>query len=149
MSADLSEEVEPTALANLQCIDWVRTRISLSGFEASMWKEDHQVVVSDFLATNAHNELKKLIAYMSPAGELCIQYTLPQDKATPAAGELMYFLRDPTREVRARPDARAPPSTRCTYSRFRTASGPCSRAPKLTLSPVLTAAGRTDQHGDH
>jgi hypothetical protein len=145
MSADLSEEVEPTALANLQCIDWVRKRISLAGFEASMWKEDHQVVVSDFLATNAHNELKKLIAYMSPAGELCIQYTLPQDKATPVAGELMYFLRDPTREVRARPDARAPPSTRART----TASGPCSRAPKLILSSVLTAAGRTDQHGNH
>ena len=118
MSADLSEEVEPTALANLQCIDWVRQRITLSGhvplplntgtytdvitlpgFSSSMWKEDHQVVVSDFLATNAHTELKKLIAYMSPAGELAIQYTLPQDKAA-AASELMYFLRDPTREVR-------------------------------------------------
>ena len=30
MSADLSEEVEPTALANLQCIDWVR---ALPGYE--------------------------------------------------------------------------------------------------------------------
>lgn len=99
MSADLSEEVEPTALANLQCIDWVRQRITLPGFSSSMWKEDHQVVVSDFLATNAHTELKKLIAYMSPAGELAIQYTLPQDKAAPVS-ELMYFLRDPTREVR-------------------------------------------------
>ena len=61
MSADLSEEVEPTALANLQCIDWVRARITLPTFEVSMWKEDHQVVVSDFLATNGHTELKKLI----------------------------------------------------------------------------------------
>ena len=29
---ELSEEVEPTALANLQCIDWVRARITLPGF---------------------------------------------------------------------------------------------------------------------
>jgi hypothetical protein len=98
MSADLSEEVEPTALANLQCIDWVRARITLPTFEASMWKEDHQVVVSDFLATNGHTELKKLIAFMSASGDMCIQYTLPQDKAA-VVGEMMYFLRDPTREV--------------------------------------------------
>ena len=63
MSADLSEEVEPTALANLQCIDWVRKRISLSGFEALMWKEDHQVVVSDFLATK-----RDFILSYPPAG---------------------------------------------------------------------------------
>ena len=133
MSADLSEEVEPTALANLQCIDWVRQRITLPGFVVSMWKEDHQVVVSDFLATNPHNELKKLIAFMTPTGELCIQYALPQDKAAAAAaGELMYFLRDPTREVRARSDA-TPSSTH-------------SRSP-LTFPPVLPP--NADQHGNH
>jgi hypothetical protein len=100
MSADLSEEVEPTALANLQCIDWVRARITLPGYEGSMWKEDHQVVVSDFLATNGDTELKRLIAFMSTSGELCVQYTLPADKGAAAVGEMMYFLRDPTREVR-------------------------------------------------
>ena len=145
MSADLSEEVEPTALANLQCIDWVRQRITLPGFVVSMWKEDHQVVVSDFLATNPHNELKKLIAFMTPTGELCIQYALPQDKAAAAAaGELMYFLRDPTREVRARSDAQPSPThsrspltlSACAATERRSTWKPSTRKCSMELCPA-------------
>jgi dynein heavy chain len=94
-TSDLSEEVEPTALANLQCIEWVKARITLAGYDPAMWREDHQVVVSDFLATTGAVELKRLYVFMATGGELTIQYNLPGDRPR----EMMYFLRDSSKEV--------------------------------------------------
>ena len=93
--ADLSEEVEPTALANLHCIEWVRSRVTLPGYASDMWKEDHQVIVSDFLATNVENAHSRLILCMTDEG-LKIQYNVPADNLK---AQMMYFLRDPTKEV--------------------------------------------------
>eukprot|EP01049_Picozoa_sp_SAG25_P003167 SAG25_NODE_178_length_12673_cov_19.868459_7_plen_1726_part_01 len=60
-----------------------------------MWKEDHQVVVSDFLTTTVAVELKRLYVFMATSGELTIQYTVPKDKPS----EMMYFLRDSSKEI--------------------------------------------------
>ena len=71
-------------------VDWVRSRVILSGLEPSMWSEEHDAVMLHFLS---HPSTQRLFAYVADDGTLQLSTGGVGGGGSSQSTELMYFIR--------------------------------------------------------
>lgn len=71
---------------NASKTEWIRKRVKLPGYQASMWKDEHEKCALDFLT---QENLRRMIVFIDKELGLRTQYNITGD----VAGNMMYFVK--------------------------------------------------------
>ena len=73
-------------------VKWVKDRVTLSGFSENDWREDHNFVIADFLASPS---ISRLVLYVDKEMGICLH----TDTVPPLGrvSQLQYFIKEPNR----------------------------------------------------